>query len=579
MEWAAGSSRLFAKRLTRCTPKSKQITRTLSLPCDLEYLEHRWQDLEGYHAEAKVAKVLSGLGFRNEDFQRAVEEFSGGWQMRIALAKLLLLDPDLLMLDQPTNHLDLPALTWLEGYLTRYPGALIIVSHDKFFLDRVVNQIAELHRSQLRFYHGNYSAFEIAREERRAQLEAHALKLEAERKHVEDFIKRFRYKASKARQVQSRVKYLQKLRKIETESQRKKVHFRFPPAPASSRFVLELKGLSKSYGSKSVFSQVDLTLERGRRIALVGINGAGKSTLCRLIAGIDAPTSGSLKLGHNVTVDYFAQEADFHLNSANTLLEEMEQDGGTAAQSILRGMLGAFLFSGDDVFKTVSVLSGGEKSRLALAKMLLRPSNFIILDEPTNHLDIDSKDVLLDALRNYEGTLLVVSHDRYFLDRLVDRVLEIEDGVLRDWPGNLSKYLTRKHFADGNADSSLLASERIPVQSREVSAPKSRDQKRAEAEIRNRFTQALKSVQNEVDSLQRKIEKHEARKSALELKLANEEIYRDGEKSKEILNEYQKIRSELPALLDAWETASVRMQQLEDEKEQQVKSLGSVNAA
>jgi ATP-binding cassette subfamily F protein 3 len=306
----------------------------------------------------------------------------------------------------------------------------------------------------------------------------------------------------------------------------------------------------------------------------VGVNGAGKSTLCRLISGIDFPTDGSLKTGHNVTVDYFAQEADFHLDSANTVLSEMEAESGAFPQATLRGMLGAFLFSGDDVYKPIPVLSGGEKSRLALAKMLLRPSNFMILDEPTNHLDADSKNVLLDALKHYDGTLLVVSHDRYFLDRLIERVLEIDAGQLRDWPGNLSEYLSRKHLFDDSREQQRGESERIPFATRAVSAPKTKDQKRAEAEIRNRFSQDIRKAQLEAESLQRKIDGRESRKAQLEAMLADERVYHDGDKSKDILAEYQKIRSELPELFSQWEKAALKAEELERERDQLVNSLG-----
>ncbi len=540
---------------------------------ELGALQHRWEDLEGYHAEAKVARVLGGLGFKEKDFQRPVEEFSGGWQMRVALAKLLLFDPDLLLLDEPTNHLDLPALIWLEDYLNRYSGGLVMVSHDRRFLDRIVGRIAEIDRGKLTIYLGNYSDYEIARAERMAQAEAAATRNAEERERLEKFVDRFRYKASKARQVQSRVKMLEKLEQSDTPvapAVTRRVHFHFPPAPASGRMVLELNNLAKHYGAVDVFDGANVVLTRGEKVALVGVNGAGKSTLCRLIVGVEPPTRGEVKLGHNVTVDYFAQEADFHLLPGLNVLEQLEAEAGSAPQSGLRSLLGAFLFSGDDVYKAVSVLSGGEKSRLALAKMLLHPSNFIILDEPTNHLDMASQNVLLEALKAYEGTLLVVSHDRYFLDRLVDRVLEIEGGTLRDWPGNLSEYLARKGYGGDSGGSKSESPDRIPVEARSETAPKSREQKRLEAEIRNRLSTSMRAARGEVDKLQKQIDAREARKKQIETLLADEELYRDADKCRALMSEYQQIRKELVAQIEVWEQAALR---LRNWKSKRMKSL------
>jgi ATP-binding cassette subfamily F protein 3 len=539
----------------------------LDLIEELGVLQHRWEDLEGYRAEAKIARVLSGLGFTDRDYSRAAEEFSGGWQMRIALAKLLLFDPDLLLLDEPTNHLDLPALVWLEDYLRRYDGSMIIVSHDRHFLDRVVHKIAEIDRAQLYHYLGGYSDFEKAREERQEKLEAQAERVNEERKRLEAFVERFKYKASKASQAQSRVKMLERLAPVEYQpASRKSVHFRFPAAPHSGKVVLELKDITKNYGDVHVFHDVRVVLERGEKVALVGVNGAGKSTLCRLIVGVEEPTTGNVKLGHQVTVDYFAQDAEFHLNPKLNVLEQLEAEAGSAPQSGLRSLLGAFLFSGDDVYKPVSVLSGGEKSRLALAKMLLHPSNFIILDEPTNHLDITSQNVLLDALKAYDGTLLVVSHDRYFLDRLVNRILELDNGVMRDWPGNLSEYLTRKGLDEAGLKDSLNSSDRIPVGSKVDPRFKSKDQKRAEAEIRNKLSSSLNACKKKADDAQKEIDRREARKVQIEALLADEELYRDAEKCRQLMSEYNRIREELPKLLKTWEDAAMEVEEIERQK-------------
>jgi ATP-binding cassette subfamily F protein 3 len=326
--------------------------------------------------------------------------------------------------------------------------------------------------------------------------------------------------------------------------------------------VLELKGLTKNYGAVQVFRDLDLVLSRGEKIALVGVNGAGKSTLCRLLVGVEAPSSGEALRGHNVTVDYFAQEADFHLDPKLTVLEQLEAESGSAPQSGLRSLLGAFLFSGDDVFKRVSVLSGGEKSRLALAKMLLRPSNFLILDEPTNHLDMASQEVLLEALRAYEGTLLLVSHDRYFLDRLVNRVLELEDGVLKDWAGNLSEYIERR-AGDLAMRAEELSRARVPVETPRETGFKSREQKRSEADIRNRMSRALRAARDDVEKLQSRIQQAEARKQEIEALLAGENIYKDVEKYRQLLSEYDAVRASVPRLLEEWEAAALRLQELE----------------
>lgn len=534
----------------------------------LGVVQHRWEDLEGYRAEAKVAAVLAGLGYRDGDHTRGVEEFSGGWQMRIALAKLLLQDPDLLLLDEPTNHLDLPALLWVEDFLRQSQAALIIVSHDRRFLDRLVDGIAEIERGRLTLYPGNFSDYESAKSQRAEQQQAEAERTQAERKRIEEFVERFRYKASKARQVQSRIKSLERMQNVETASTTRRVRFRFPPAPPGGKWALELQKLGHSYGSLQVLHDMDLLIARGEKVALVGVNGAGKSTLCRLIAGIERPTDGVLKLGHQVSVNYFAQEADHHLSSERTVLEEMEAMSSGTTQQELRGLLGAFLFSGDDVLKRVSVLSGGEKARLALARMLLLPVNLLILDEPTNHLDMSSQDVLLDALNAYDGTLIVASHDRYFLDRLVGRVLELDGGMLRDFPGNLSEYLERKGLAGELAENE----ERIPGRSADTRSER-KELKRLEAEVRNRFSERMHAARRELETIQQTIEEHEARKAEIEPLLSDESLYRDPESCRSLLSEYDKIRKDLPRLMDEWEQLALRLAEMEKQRDGELQTL------
>jgi ATP-binding cassette, subfamily F, member 3 len=399
---------------------------------------------DGYAIEAQVGSVLAGLGFRKEDWARRTEEFSGGWQMRIALAKLLLEKPNVLLLDEPTNHLDLEARTWLEDYLTHYEYAYILISHDRYFLDVTVNRIVEIWNKKVHFFSGNYERYRQQKAERLVQLEA-AYKNQQERiQQLEAFINRFRYQATKAKQVQSRIKELEKIERIELPPEEKTIHFTFPQPKPSGRIVSEFKNVSKSYGPKLVFSDVNFTIERGDRIALVGVNGAGKSTLIKLLARMEPLSSGAYTLGHNVEVDYFAQDQYKQLDTDSRILDDLKGAAPRSTDTELRNLLGCFLFSEDDVFKRIGVLSGGERNRYALARMLLRPSNFLLLDEPTNHLDMRAKDVLLESLQNYTGTVVFVSHDRYFLENLANRVFEVGDGAVHVFPGNYEDYVWRK---------------------------------------------------------------------------------------------------------------------------------------
>ncbi len=401
----------------------------------------RFKQGGGYEIEARVAEVLKGLGFSLADQQRKTEEFSGGWQMRIALAKLLLARPNLLLMDEPTNHLDLPARNWLEEYLADYPGSVVLVSHDRYFLDATVKRITEVGLKTLTDYHGNYSHYAVEHTARMERLrEAHRRQSE-EIEKAEVFINRFRYTATKAKQVQSRIKLLDKVERIEIPPERKKIRFKFPESPRPGRVVLELKGARKAYGENVVLRHLDLMVERGDRIALVGPNGAGKSTLMRILAGVDRPDEGVRLLGHKVVPDYFAQDQAMVLNPARTVLEEMSSASSVSMAPMIRTILGGFLFEADDVYKKVAVLSGGERNRLALAKMLLTASNVLLLDEPTNHLDLDSKEVLLDALDAYGGTLVFVSHDRYFVDKLATKVIEVGGGEAPLYPGGYEDFV------------------------------------------------------------------------------------------------------------------------------------------
>jgi ATP-binding cassette subfamily F protein 3 len=397
-----------------------------------------------YTLDSQVGAVLGGLGFSKEDWLRRTEEFSGGWQMRIALAKLLLQKPSLLLLDEPTNHLDLESRNWLENYLQTYENAFILISHDRFFLDMVVSKTVEVWNKKMHVYHGNYSKFLTLKEERRAQLMS-AYKNQKDRiEALESFINRFRATATKAKQVQSRIKELEKIERIEVPEDEATIHFTFPQPPASGRTVIEVSHLSKSYGEKHILDDVSFTIERGDRIALVGANGAGKSTMIRMLSGLEGPTSGTIRLGHNVLADYFAQDQYKVLDGNAEMLDDITGSNPKVDVVTLRSLLGCFMFSGDDVFKKLGVLSGGERNRYAMAKMLVSPANFLLLDEPTNHLDMRAKDVLLDAIRSFSGTVLFVSHDRYFIDGLATRVFEVEDRRVHIYPGNYEDYLFRK---------------------------------------------------------------------------------------------------------------------------------------
>jgi len=426
-------------------------------------IEHEFRVHDGYAIDAQVGAVLAGLGFGPEDWNRQTDEFSGGWQMRISLAKLLLQKPNLLLLDEPTNHLDLESRNWLEQYLTEYPFALVLISHDRYFLDVTVNRIVEIWNKKIWTYSGNYEKYLSQKTQRQEQLEA-AYKNQKDRiEQLEVFINRFRYQATKAKQVQSRIKELEKIERIELPEEEKTIHFSFPQPKPSGRIVAEFKGVAKSYGEKQVFKNVDFMIERGDRIALVGVNGAGKSTLIKLLSGIEPLSQGQYDLGHNVHLDYFAQDQYKELDHEQRILDDLGKVAPSSRETDLRNLLGCFLFSGDDVFKRIGVLSGGERNRYALLKMLLHPANFLLLDEPTNHLDIRAKDILLDALSGYTGTVVFVSHDRYFIDKLATRVFEIGGGKVEIYPGNYEDFLWRKQGGAEKLQAEVATTTRAPA--------------------------------------------------------------------------------------------------------------------
>jgi ATP-binding cassette subfamily F protein 3 len=500
---------------------------------------------DGYVIEAQVGSVLNGLGFRKEDWTRRTEEFSGGWQMRIALAKLLLEKPNLLLLDEPTNHLDLEARNWLEQYLKEYPYAFVLISHDRFFLDVTVGKIVELWNKQAHFYTGNYDKYLALKTERRTQLES-AYRNQQERiEQLEAFINRFRYQATKAKQVQSRIKELEKIERIEIPPEEKTIHFSFPQPKPSGRIVAEFQNVSKWYGEKRVFENVNFVIERGDRIALVGINGAGKSTLIKLLSGAEPLTSGEYKLGHNAEVDYFAQDQYKELDPNAVLLDDLTGAAPRRTQTELRSLLGCFLFSEDDVFKRVGVLSGGERNRYALAKMLLAPSNFLLLDEPTNHLDIRAKDVLLESLQEFSGTVVFVSHDRYFIDKLATRVFEIEDGEVRIFPGNYEDYLWRKAGKPLDLPDALT-----PVQVEGVTPLIDASSQPEKKRLNPMKVQKLK---DRAQSLEAEIAKLESEISGIESELANFKSADETMRLSELLNSH---RATLESRMTEWEEVS-----------------------
>lgn len=507
-------------------------------------VEHEFQTRDGYAIEAQVGSVLTGLGFRKDDWDRQTDEFSGGWQMRIALAKLLLQKPNLLLLDEPTNHLDLEARNWLEEYLTEYPYAFVLISHDRYFLDVTVGKIVEIWNKRIHFYAGNYDKYEEQKTQRREQLEA-AYRNQRERiEQLEVFINRFRYQATKAKQVQSRIKELEKMDRIELPEEEKTIHFSFPQPKASGRIVSEFAGIAKSYGEKEVFRDVSFMIERGDRIALVGVNGAGKSTLIKLLAGKEPPSAGAYRLGHNVQADYFAQDQYKELDQDARIFDDLAELSPRSTQTELRSLLGCFLFSADEVFKRIGVLSGGERNRYALLRMLLHPANFLLLDEPTNHLDMRAKDVLLEALSKYTGTVVFVSHDRYFIDKLATRVFEIGDGRVEVYPGNYEDYRWRKGGGAARLQEAVAAAPAAvqPVNGNGA-APAESKSKRLNPIKRKQMEDRVRELEHEITRMEAAIAECE---SALQTFVSADETQR-------LTQELEKHKRSLQAKVQEWE--------------------------
>jgi ATP-binding cassette, subfamily F, member 3 len=508
-------------------------------------LQEEFRIKGGFTMEAEVGTVLAGLGFLPTDWERDCGEFSGGWQMRIALAKLLLKKPGVLLLDEPTNHLDIEARNWLEEYLRAYPYSVVLVSHDRFFLDCVCHRITEVWNHTLTDYHCSYTRYLTLREERISALREAKRRQDEEVEKMEDFIRRFRYKADKASLVQSRIKQLEKVERIVIPPERKRIRFSFPDPPKSGRIVMELKELVRSYGPKKVLNRVDFTVEKGERVALVGHNGAGKSTLMRVLSGGDFQ-GGERIPGHNVVLDYFAQDQAEALDGDRTVWEEILAEAPYDMVPKLRDILAAFLFAGDDIHKPVRVLSGGEKNRLALAKMLLRPSNLLLMDEPTNHLDLASKEVLLDALKGFPGTVVFVSHDRYFIDELATRVVEVEAGGISSYLGNYEYYLEKK---GGGAPSAAAPSRPEP----EPAAPLSKEEKQRQREEEKQRQREGKSKQKRLAELEAEISVQEKLLAGLEEKMADPAFFADPEAARNGGEEHSRLTARITGLYTEWE--------------------------
>ena len=525
-------------------------------------LQHQFRDQDGYTIDLKIAGVLTGLGFGNDELAKPTDTFSGGWQMRIALAKLILRQPHVLLLDEPTNHLDLEARNWLEDFLGDYPHALILVSHDRYFLDRVVTRIAEVGLRTLTPYVGTYSEYVVERDARVAALREQKKRQDEEIARIRQFVDRFRYQATKAAQVQSRVKMLAKITPIEVPLERKRVHFSFPDCPRSGRTAIELRGIRKAYGSTVVFDGVDVHVARGDRIALVGPNGAGKSTLMRLLSGVEVPDDGTRIEGHNLVAQYFAQDEATRLDPDLTVYDTLGASSSTDMLPSIRNILGGFLFSGDDVHTPVRVLSGGERTRLAVARMLLRPSNTLLLDEPTNHLDIDSTNVLLDALADFAGTLVFVSHDRYFVERIATAIIEIGHGEAVCYPGTYEEYhwsktqrATNRPDADGRTAPERSAPKRrtstTPPAPRGASASREDRRRRARSERHRKRAQAAR--EKRISDLEQRIGDRERTIREIEETMAAPGFYDDRHAAQPVVNRHESLMWEVGDLMSQWE--------------------------
>lgn len=521
-------------------------------------VHHRLEELDSFSATSKVEKILLGLGFEESDFDKLTNHFSGGWQMRIALAKILIKQNDVLLMDEPTNHLDLDSLAWLIDFLKNFKGAIIIVSHDKNFINQVTNRTLEIFNGRFYSYSGNYDAYLKFKAER-DQLTINSYEQQQRKlKDTQRFIERFRYKNTKARQVQSRIKQLEKLELIELPEDKAEINIRFPEPPQSGRVNIELKDISKSYGSNRVFNNAEFKVDRGEKIAFVGPNGAGKTTLAKIIAGVINFDNGDRIIGHNTLISYYAQDVADNLVPELDIIETLDGIAPEKTIGQLRSLLGSFLFIGDDVFKKVAVLSGGEKSRVALCKILLTKSNFIILDEPTNHLDYSSKQILQNALINFKGSLILVSHDIDFLRPVVNRVVDIRKGIIKNYPGDIDYYLSKRE------ELKITGSDQNKKVTKDEALSR-KDQKRIEAELRQKKYSVTKDLIRQISDLEKKISELETSTKKLELNLTDPEIYSDPEAAKETTRKFNETKTELEKVLFKWEGLNEKLVKIESE--------------
>lgn len=543
-------------------PEHQQV----KLATRLAEIHNELSSLDNIYPSHKAEKILEGLGFRSADFDTHVSALSGGWRMRAALAAILYLNPDLLLLDEPTNYLDLPSVRWLDQFLQDLKGAIILVCHDKEFLNRQIGRVLSFEREGIRIFRGNYDQYIDAREEENRRLEAEARNQEQKVKEAKKFIDRFRYKATKARQAQSKIKLLKKMEIIKTHKREKSIHFAFPEVARSGRVPLTIKDLSKSFVDNVLYNNIDLTVLRGERVALIGPNGFGKTTLLRMIAGEIDPDNGSITLGHNVEMSYYAQHHSEMLDTNSTVINEVYRIVPHESVSFVRGVCGAFLFSGDDVDKPIKVLSGGEKARVSLAKMLIKPGNLLVMDEPTNHLDLISSEILIDALEKYQGTLLFVSHNQSFVNRLATKIWDIRDKNIIEYPGTLSEYYLHLEAADENfptgqekgpdkgKDLNNISGEKTVVTKKEI--------RRKKAEKRRHINSLLNPVKDKLAHLEERISFLEKREKEVTGLLADPELFKDKNKSIPLLNEYRGIKDELDESLIKWEENQNRLEEL-----------------
>lgn len=533
---------------------------------ELGRLQHEFERYDGYTLEARALKVLRGLGFKPGDETRSWSEFSGGWRMRVALAKILIAEPEVLLLDEPTNHLDLESLLWVEEYLSDFKGALILVSHDRAFLNRLVNRIVDVERGKATVYNGNYDTFETTKSMQEEVILASYKNQQEKIKRIQKFIDQNRVKARTASRAQSRIKMLDKIDKVEPPKKMKTLKFSFPSPPPSGRRALEINGLKKRYGSITVYDGFDFAVERGDRIGLVGPNGAGKSTLLKIMAGVIHYDGGTVKYGHNVTPGYFAQHQSEALSTSFTVLEEAGSVASGTPEQEIRNLLGAFLFSGDDVYKKVRVLSGGEKSRLALTKILLSPPNLLLMDEPTNHLDIASCEILEEGLKRFEGTLVLITHDRRLMNSVCTGILEIDHGTAEYYPGNYEDFRYKKTLMEQEEEEPVPSLPDPATEKTGEGSPKEsrKQKKKREAQDRTALSKKQEPIREEIRKIEKDLAVKESRKREIETLMADPAIYDNREILLPLLEEDPALNKEIKKLESRWEELHLRLDEIEN---------------